>query len=133
MPRQTKNRVQCTRYRLGVEAIGVGHFEGLWGEEEVVVVVVECQEPENEWGRGIDPKNPNIKHAGSILVVGTKRLAERVEVACGMGWMCSLRGWVVGNPRTSGVGIDPKKLNIERAGSILVWGWYPQLGHAVGT
>ena len=131
MPCQTENRVHRTRYPSGVEAIGVGRFKGLWGEEEVVVV--ECQEPENEWGRGIDPKNTNIKHAGSILVVGTKWLAERVEVACGMGWMCSLRGWVVGNLRMSGAGIDPKKLNIKRAGSILVWGWCSQLGHAVGT
>jgi hypothetical protein len=104
LPCQTENRVHRTRYRSGVEGIGMGRFESLWGEEEVVVVVVECQEPENEWGRGIDPKNPNIKHAGSILVVGTKRLAERVEVTCGMGWMCLLMGWVVGNPRTSGAG-----------------------------
>jgi hypothetical protein len=55
-------------------------------------------------GQGIDPKKLNIERAGSILVVGTKRLAEMVEVACGMGGMCSLRGWVVRNPRTSGAG-----------------------------
>jgi hypothetical protein len=47
-----------------------------------------------------------------------KWLTERVEVTHGMGWMCSLRGWVVGNPRTSGQGVlTPQKNQIssERA------------------
>jgi len=53
LPCQTENRVRCTRYRSGVKVVGVGHLEGLWGEEEaVVVVVVGCQEHKIERQRG---------------------------------------------------------------------------------
>jgi hypothetical protein len=47
LPCQTENRAHCARYRSGMEAVSVGHFEDPWGEVEVVVVVVVgCQEQE---------------------------------------------------------------------------------------
>ena len=51
------------------------HGGNLWGEVHVLVRGVGGQEPENERGRGIDPQNPNIERAGSILLGGVKRLA----------------------------------------------------------
>ena len=61
LPCQTKNQVHCTRYRLGVEAVGVGCLEGLWGEEEVVVVVMGCQEWEIGRGQGFCPAKPKTE------------------------------------------------------------------------
>jgi len=61
LPCQTENQVQRTRYQSGVEAIGVGRLEGLWGEEEVVVVVMGCQEWEIGRGQGFCPAKPKTE------------------------------------------------------------------------
>jgi hypothetical protein len=57
-----------------MEAIGVGLFEDLWGEVEVmvvVVVVVLCQEREIAQGRAI---NRISSRTASILAVGVDNL-----------------------------------------------------------
>jgi hypothetical protein len=62
LPCHTKNQARRARYRSGMEAIGVGYFEDLWGEVEVVVVVVVgCQEREIGRGRGFCPAKPKIE------------------------------------------------------------------------
>jgi hypothetical protein len=71
LPCQTENRARCTRYQSGMEAIGVGLFEDLWGEAETVVVVVGCQEREIAQGRVI---NRISSRTASILVVGVDNL-----------------------------------------------------------
>ena len=58
LPCQTENRVRRTQHRLGVKAVGEGHFEDPWGEVEMVVVVIGCQEREIAWGRGFCPAKP---------------------------------------------------------------------------
>ncbi|KIM87916.1 hypothetical protein PILCRDRAFT_85716 [Piloderma croceum F 1598] len=52
LPCQTGNQVCHTWYRSSVKAIVVDHFEDLWGEVEMVVVVVGFQEWEITWGQG---------------------------------------------------------------------------------
>ena len=51
------------------------HVGNLWGKVYALIIEVGGQEPKNEWGRGIDPQNPNIERAGSISLGGKKRLA----------------------------------------------------------
>ena len=46
---------------MGVEAVGVGRLEGLWGEEEAVVVVMGCQEREIGQGQGFCPAKPKTE------------------------------------------------------------------------
>ena len=50
-----------TWYRSGEKAVVVGHFEDLWGEVEMVVVVVGCQEQEIARGRGVCPVEPKTE------------------------------------------------------------------------
>jgi hypothetical protein len=61
VPCQTDNQVRRTRYRSGVKAIGVGRFEDLWGEVEVVLVVVGCQEREIAQGWWFCPAKPKTE------------------------------------------------------------------------
>ena len=98
----------------GCKMASGGDGGDLCHEGDILFERVGDREPENEWGRGIHPQNRNIERAGSTSVGGVKRLAERVEVTRGMEWMCSLRGWVLGNPRTSGAGgVDRPKNQIS--------------------
>jgi len=76
---------------------------------------VSGREPENKWGRGIDPQNSNIESTGSISLGGVKRLAESMVVTYGVRCMYSLGGWVVRNPQTSGAGGLTPKIQISSA------------------
>jgi hypothetical protein len=44
------------------------HGGDLWGEVDVLIRGVGGWEPQNEWGREIDPQNPNIERASSISI-----------------------------------------------------------------
>jgi hypothetical protein len=62
----------------------VGRFEDQWGEVEMVVVVVGCQEREIAWGRGFCPAKPKT---------------ERDALGISLVW----RPWAWGILRTYGV------------------------------
>jgi hypothetical protein len=66
LPCRTENRVRRTRYRSGVKGVGMGCFEDLLGEVEMVVVVVGCQEGENARGRGFCPVEPKTECVGQV-------------------------------------------------------------------
>jgi hypothetical protein len=76
---------------------------------------VSGREPENKWGRGIDPQNSNIESTGSISLGGVKRLAESMVVTYGVGYIPSLERLVVENPKTSGAGGLTPKIGILSA------------------
>jgi hypothetical protein len=86
-------------------------FEGFGGRE-----------PKNEWGRGIHPKNRNIERTGSISVGGVKWPAEGMEVTSAVRGISSLRGLVIGNPKTSGAGGFTPKTGISSAPARHRWG-----------
>src|ERR1700735_1085075 len=70
--------------------------------------------PKMSGAGGFTTKNRNIERTGSISVGDVKWPAGGVEVTRGMEWMCAWRGWVLGNPRTSGVGgVDRPKNQIS--------------------
>ena len=78
--------------------------------------------PKMSGAGGFTPKNRNIERTGSISVGGVKWPAEGMEVTSAVRGISSLRGLVIGNPKTSGAGGFTPKTGISSAPARHRWG-----------